>query len=101
MAVLLLAMLGAAHLGAHPVIAIAVIAALLEGVAYDPNLIGSLYLAAWALGVAVCPYSGTHLAMRARFGSGLQALARGNLGYAAMVYLCTVGWWGLLTGVVG
>lgn len=97
MALVLLIMLATARLGVHPIIAIAVAATLLEGVPYDPNLVGSLYLASWALGVAVCPYSGTHLAMHARFGSSLQGLAQGNLGYAIMVYLCTLAWWTLLT----
>lgn len=101
MALILLIMLTAARLGMHPIIAITMVATLLEDVAYDPNLVGSLYLTSWALGVAICPYSGTHLAMHARFGSSLQRLAQDNFGYAITVYLCTVTWWTLLTSLAG
>lgn len=101
LALLLLAMLCAARLGVHPVISIAVAAALLEGVRYDPNLIGCLYLGCWALGVAISPYSGTHLALHARYGSGLHALARANLGYVAVMYAFMVAWLAWLRGLSG
>jgi len=93
----LLAMLFAALVGVHPLICIAVTSALLLPTGMvPPNLLGALFLAGWALGVALSPFSGTHFTLHGRFGANIYAFPRWNLRYIVLMYLLTVAWLGTL-----
>ncbi len=84
---LLLVLVGISGLGVHPVISISTAGGLFSPWVSDPNLLGLVFLMAWALGVSLSPLSGTHLAMQGRYGIPSYAFTRWNLVYVALLLL--------------
>lgn len=80
-ALLLLAMVGIAALGVHPVITIAACGVWLAPLHPEPNLLAITFLMAWAIGVPANPLSGLHLMMQGRYGIDGYAFQRWNAGY--------------------
>ena len=78
---LLLAMVGSAALGVHPVITIAACGVWLAPLHPDPNLLAITLLMAWAIGVPANPLSGLHLMMQGRYGIDGYAFLRWNVDY--------------------
>ncbi len=99
---LLMAMVGIAALGVHPVITIAACGVWLAPLHPEPNLLAITLLMAWAIGVPANPLSGLHLMMQGRYGIDGYAFLRWNAGYvlkslgAAIVLLYG---YGVLLGV--
>ncbi len=93
---LLLLLILAALIGVHPVIGIATAAALLASLPIDPNLLGILFLASWALGVCLSPFSGMHLFLHSAFGARILVFPRWNWRYVFFMYWVVVAWVGLL-----
>ncbi len=98
-ALVLAAMMGAAMLGVHAVISIAVVSAWLAPIVPDPVLLATVFCQSWAIGLAVSPLSGIHLAVQGRYGISATEMARGNARYGAQAFglaalwLALVGWW--------
>lgn len=78
---LLVAMVGVAALGVHPVITIAALGVWLAPLRPEPNLLAITLLMAWAIGVPANPLSGLHLMMQGRYGIDGYAFLRWNAGY--------------------
>ncbi len=78
---LLVAMVGVAALGVHPVITIAALGVWLAPLRPEPNLLAITFLMAWAIGVPANPLSGLHLMMQGRYGIDGYAFLRWNAGY--------------------
>ena len=55
-------------LGIHPVISITILGAWLSPQKPDPDLLGTLFLCSWAIGVVAAPLSGMNLALHGRYG---------------------------------
>jgi hypothetical protein len=88
---LLLLMVGLSVVGVHPVISIATAHGLLAPLAPDPDLMGMVYLMAWAQGVAISPLSGMHLAMQGRFGIDPRGFLRWNGSYTLFMLVLDAG----------
>lgn len=84
---MLCAMVALSIVGVHPVISIATAQGLLAPLAIDPNLIGITYLMAWAIGVAISPFSGMHLGMQGRFGIDSRGFLRWNGSFTVVMLL--------------
>ncbi len=82
---LLAGMVVLAAAGVHPVISISVAGGMLMPLVADPNLLGIVFLMAWALGVCASPISGMHLAMQGRFGIRAAAFPRWNARYVLLM----------------
>lgn len=95
-ALLLAVMILAAGVGVHPVVSIALADTLLVPADPSPLLLGLLFLASWALGVALSPFSGMHLLLHGRFGADIYAFPRWNWRYVCAMYLVTLAWLALL-----
>jgi hypothetical protein len=78
---LLMAMVGVAALGVHPVITIAACGVWLAPLHPEPNLLATALLMAWAIGVPANPLSGLHLMMQGRYGIDGYVFLRWNAGY--------------------
>ena len=78
---LLLAMVGIAALGVHPVITLATAGVWLAPLHPDPNLLAITLLMGWAIGVPANPLSGLHLILQGRYGIDGYAFLRWNTGY--------------------
>jgi hypothetical protein len=85
--VVLLVMVAASMAGVHPVITIAVAAALLQPVHPDPTLFAMTGLLAWGIQAAGGPLSGLNVVMHSRFGIDSFTIARWNVKYVAGVLL--------------
>ncbi len=83
-------MLVLAVIGVHPVISIAVAGTLLAPLNPPPDLLASIFLCAWAIGVAVSPLSGMNLALQGRFGLRAVQVLRVNWGYGVIMYIAAV-----------
>ncbi|WP_035481050.1 hypothetical protein [Gallaecimonas xiamenensis] len=68
-----------AYLGLHPIASIAIAGSWTQAMVVDPNLLAFTYLASWSIGVIANPFSGTMLAMVARYGVPYHNLRRHNL----------------------
>jgi hypothetical protein len=94
-ALLLAVLVAAAVVGIHPVIGVAAAAAVVEPLAPDPDLLASVFLAAWGIGVAASPLSGLNLAMQGSYGIRASDILRWNGPFAlAMLALASaLLWW--------
>jgi hypothetical protein len=77
--------------GIHPVISIATSAVWLAPVDPDPNILGTLFLSGWAIGVVVAPLSGMNLALQGRYGIRSQDVIRWNWRYALIMLIAANG----------
>ncbi len=89
-------MIGAAMAGIHAVISITVASAWLLPLAPDPLLLASVFSMSWAIGLAVSPLSGIHLALQGRYGLPGGALARANAAYGLRAYGMAALWLGAI-----
>lgn len=87
---LLVALIGFAVLGIHPVVGISTVGAILAASASDPSLLGMAFLLGWGLGVSLSPFSGVHLAIQGRFGVRGHAYLRWNLVYVLSMFAASV-----------
>ncbi len=87
----LLFMLATSILGVHPVINIAALGTLLAPLAPDATLLAMTFLAAWAIGVAVSPFSGISLAMQGRYRQRTLDSLRWNGRYALVMLALSIG----------
>jgi len=85
-AVVLAVMMGAAMIGVHAVISIAVVSAWLMPIDPDPVLLATVFSMSWAIGLAVSPLSGIHLAIQGRYGIPAAQMARGNGAYGLQAF---------------
>lgn len=95
-ALVLAGMIGLCVAGVHAVISIAMVSAWLAPIAPDPMLLAAVFTQCWAIGLAVSPMSGIHLALQGRYGLSAGALARVNARYCLQAYLVAV----LVQGVI-
>ena len=92
-------MIGAALIGVHAVISISLVSAWLSPIAPDPVLLATIFSQSWAVGLAVSPLSGIHLALQGRYGLPAAAMARANAAYGlrayglAALWLAAIAWW--------
>ncbi|MCB1915343.1 MAG: hypothetical protein KDG52_06470 [Rhodocyclaceae bacterium] len=85
-------MIGAALVGVHAVISISLVSAWLAPISPDPVLLATIFTQSWAIGLAVGPLSGIHLALQGRYGLPAAGLARANAAYGARAYGLAVLW---------
>jgi len=81
---ILIAMVGVAALGVHPVITIAAFGVWLAPLHPEPDLLAITLLMAWAIGVPANPLSGLHLMMQGRYGIDGYAFLYWNRGYVLL-----------------
>lgn len=87
----LVVVIALAALGLHPVISIATIGASLAPLDPDPNLLATVFLMDWGVGVTASPLSGIHLILQGRYHLAAARLALGNWLYVlTMLCLCAV-----------
>lgn len=91
-ALLLALMIGFAMIGIHAVISISIVSAWTAPLSPDPVLMATVYCMSWAIGLAVSPLSGIHLALQGRYGLSAVSLARLNAKYGLMAYGLAVLW---------
>lgn len=99
---LLVAMIGLAVLGVHPVITIAACGIWLAPLHPDPNLLAITLLMAWGIGVPANPLSGLHLIMQGRYRIDGYAFLRWNARYVLKclgVGVALLHLYGILLGV--
>ena len=94
-AILLVGTAVVAFLGVHPVVMVTTAATVLTPVNPDPNLLAMLFVMSWGIGCAVCPLSGTNLALHGRYGVSSWYLSRNNIGFAMVMTLAAVALMGL------
>ena len=85
------AMIGLAWIGVHPVISIAMAGAWLEPLALDGNLLGTLFLCVWAIGVVAAPFSGMNLALAGRYGVEARDLLAWHARYVLVMLIAAIG----------
>jgi hypothetical protein len=85
-ALVLAGMIGLCVIGVHAVISIAMVSAWLAPISPDPMLLAAVFTQCWAIGLAVSPMSGIHLALQGRYGVSAGAMARGNARYCLQAY---------------
>lgn len=84
---LLAAMVLLAVIGVHPVISIAAVGTWLAPLHADPNLLGTLFLCVWAIGVTLSPLSGVSLALIGRYALSARQILRWHGRYALVMWL--------------
>lgn len=77
-----------AFVGIHPLVGITSVAPLLAPLSPDPTLLGMMFLMGWALGTGSSPFSGSNLALCARYDVSAKEVLRWNLSYVLL------GWFG-------
>ena len=78
--------LGAAMLGIHPVMAVAMITPWVATTSPDPQLLAMTFLFGWSLGTSASPLSGTHLVLQGRYGIPSLHAALRSWPYALAMY---------------
>lgn len=91
-ALLLALMIGFAMIGIHAVISISIVSAWTAPLSPDPVLMATVYCMSWAIGLAVSPLSGIHLALQGRYGLSAGSLARLNAVYGLLAYALATLW---------
>lgn len=81
----------AAVAGVHPVISIATFGTLLAPLDPDPNLLAMSYLAGWAIGLPMSPYSGVGLALQGRYQVHAGDIIRWNYRWGLAMMAITLG----------
>ncbi len=82
--------IGLSGIGIHPIIGIAVFAALFAPLHPEPNLLAMTFLVGWGLGVCVSPVSGLHLAMQGRYRIDGWSFSRWNFNYALTMFIAAL-----------
>lgn len=81
----LVAGVGLAAVGVHPVITVSALAGWLAPVDPDPTLLALVFLMTWSVGVALSPLSATHLTLQGRYGVAAARLVRWNFSYGVFM----------------
>jgi hypothetical protein len=92
----LLAMVALSIAGIHPVISIAILGAWLAPLHPDPDLLGTVFLCSWAIGVVAAPLSGMNLALHGRYGVRGKSVIRWHYRYVLVMLLAAIlllGWY--------
>lgn len=76
-----------AFVGIHPLVSVTTVAPLLAPLSPDPTLLGMVFLMGWALGGGSSPFSGSNLALCARYAVATRDVLRWNLPYAVVGWL--------------
>ena len=80
-----------AIIGIHPVISIAIVGTWLAPLSVDPNVLGTLFLSVWAVGVTASPLSGISLALIGRYGLSSRSILLWHYRYAlVMLVACSL-----------
>ncbi len=82
---LLLLLVGLSVVGVHPVIGIAVGAAIAAPLSPDPSLLASVFLAAWGIGIAVSPLSALNLGLQGAYDVRAKDILRWNAPFGALM----------------
>lgn len=90
-AILMATMVVLAVLGVHPVISIAMAGTWLKPLSVDGNLLGTLFLCVWAIGVVAAPFSGMNLALAGRYGVRAREVIGWHLRYVLFMFVVAVG----------
>jgi hypothetical protein len=94
---LLILMVLLAVVGIHPVISITIAGTLLAPLDANANIVGLLFLSAWAIGVSVAPLSGMNLALMGRYSLKSRQVFSWHWQYAlVMLSVCSVYLWVLM-----
>jgi len=86
-AMTLACIIGLSGIGIHPVIGIAVFAALFAPLHPEPNLLAVTFLLGWGLCVCVSPVSGLHLAMQGRYRIDGWSFLKWNFSYVLTMFI--------------
>jgi hypothetical protein len=78
----LLALVGLALIGMHPVTTAVLAGSILMPSVSDPNLLGITLLLSWSIGVGVSPFSGVQLSLQSRYGLPALTLMKFNRYYS-------------------
>ncbi|MDO6565342.1 hypothetical protein Q4488_18365 [Amphritea sp. 1_MG-2023] len=78
----LLALVGLAMIGMHPVTTAVLAGSILMPSVSDPNLLGMTLLLSWSIGVGVSPFSGVQLSLQSRYGVSALTLMKLNRYYS-------------------
>ena len=78
----LLALVGLALTGMHPVTTAVLAGSILMPSVSDPNLLGITLLLSWSIGVGVSPFSGVQLSLQSRYGLPALTLMKFNRYYS-------------------
>lgn len=76
-------------LGIHPIISIAVLGPLILPLQPNLELLATLFLSMWSLGVVANPISGTNVMLHGQFGVSGRDAFRWNLKYVVLMWLLT------------
>ncbi|MDX1514713.1 MAG: hypothetical protein R3174_13325 [Gammaproteobacteria bacterium] len=82
----LLAVIGLAAAGIHPIISLSALVPLLGPLSLTQEGIVILYVAGWSIGCAICPFSGTNLVLQAGHGVSPWRFPLWNAGYAVFMW---------------
>ncbi|RTE67130.1 hypothetical protein EH243_02685 [Amphritea opalescens] len=77
----LLALVGLALIGMHPVTTAVLAGSILMPSVSDPNLLGITLLLSWSIGVGLSPFSGVQLSLQSRYGLSALTLMKFNRYY--------------------
>ncbi|MDZ7753454.1 MAG: hypothetical protein U5S82_17870 [Gammaproteobacteria bacterium] len=89
--VVLLVIVAAAVAGIHPVVTIATFGTLLAPLEPNPHLLAMSYLAGWAIGLPISPFSGVGLALQGRYHVRAGDIIRWNYPWGLAMMALTVG----------
>jgi hypothetical protein len=83
-----------ALLGVHPVISISCIGVWVVPLNPQPNILGSVFLCGWAIGVVAAPLSGLNLALNGRYGISAKNIFSWHIRYALtmLIFSCAMIW---------
>ncbi|SEQ26864.1 hypothetical protein SAMN03080615_00980 [Amphritea atlantica] len=81
----LIALVGLALIGMHPVTSAVLAGSILMPAVSDPNLLGITLLLSWSIGVGLSPFSGVQLSLQSRYGISAIALMKLNRIYGPVM----------------
>ena len=87
---LLLMIVVLAIMGVHPVISIATMGVWLEPMQTNPDILGTVFLSGWAIGVVAAPLSGLNLVLHSRYGVSAKNVFHWHYRYVISMLLVTM-----------
>ncbi len=82
-------------LGAHPVVGISLVGAVLSTMNVHPDLLAMSFLMGWGLGVLINPISGIHLLLSGRYGYSTRQVWRQNAPFVLAAFVFCWVWMGI------
>lgn len=83
----LIALVGLALIGMHPVTSAVLAGSILMPSVDDPNLLGITLLLGWSLGVGFSPFSGVQISLQSRYGLNALALMKLNRLFLPLMFM--------------